>query len=131
MDPQLLLPPGAGLVVEQVQLRDELVHLTVRYEAAGASCPKCGGWSEAFRSSYERGLGDLPISGRQAVIDLRVRRFRCYQSNCPRKTFAEQAPVVAMKLETGAFCVGEADVLDSQNNYLENVGPTEDYDPYR
>ncbi len=95
MDPQLLLPPGAGLVVEQVQLRDEIVHLTVRCEAAGASCPKCGGWSEAFHSSYERGLGDLPIAGRQAVIDLRVRRFRCYQSNCPRKTFAEQAPVLA------------------------------------
>ena len=58
MDPQLLLPPGAGLVVEQVQLRDEIVHLTVRCEAAGASCRKCGGWSEAFHSSYERGLGD-------------------------------------------------------------------------
>jgi transposase len=95
VDPQLLLPLGAGLVVEQVQLRDEIVHLTVRCEAAGASCPKCGRWSEAFHSSYERGLGDLPIAGRQAVIDLRIRRFRCYQSNCPRKTFAEQAPVLA------------------------------------
>jgi zinc-finger of transposase IS204/IS1001/IS1096/IS1165 len=95
VDPQLLLPPGAGLVVEQVQLRDEIVHLMVRCEEADASCPRCGAWSEAFHSSYERGLADLPIAGRQAVIDLRIRRFRCYQSNCPRKTFAEQAPVLA------------------------------------
>ena len=29
MDPQLLLPLGAGLVVEQVQLCDEIVHVTV------------------------------------------------------------------------------------------------------
>lgn len=95
MDPQLLLPPGAGLVVEQVQLWDEIVHLMVRCEAAGASCPKCGDWSDALHSSYERNLADLPISGRQAVIDLRVRRFRCYQSACTRKTFVEQAPILA------------------------------------
>jgi transposase len=95
VDPQLLLPLGAGLVVEQVRLCDEIVHLTVRCEAAGANCPVCGAWSEAFHSSYERNLGDLPIAGRRAIIDLRVRRFRCYQPECPRKTFVEQAPVLA------------------------------------
>jgi transposase len=95
LDPQLLLPPGAGLVVEQVRLWDEIVHLTVRREAAGVTCPDCGAWSEAFHSDYERNLGDLPIAGRQAVIDLQVRRFRCYQPACPRKTFVEQAPVLA------------------------------------
>lgn len=95
MDPQLLLPLGAGLVVEQVQLCDEIVHVTVRREESGAICPRCGVWSEAFHSSYERGLADLPIAGRQAVIDLRVRRFRCHRSDCPRKTFVEQAPVLA------------------------------------
>ena len=39
MDPQLLLPLGAGLVVEQVRLCDEIVHLTVRCEAAGRKLP--------------------------------------------------------------------------------------------
>ena len=91
MDPQVLLPPGAGLVVEQVQVCGETIHLTVRREAAGANCPDCGFWSEAFHSGYQRNLGDLPIAGRQAVVDLRVRRFRCYQLECPRKTFVEQA----------------------------------------
>jgi hypothetical protein len=95
VDPQLLLPPGAGLIVEQAQVCDEIVHLTVCCEPAGAHCPKCGTWSEAFHSSYERNLGDLPIAGRQAVIDLQVRRFRCYEAECPRKTFVEQAPVLA------------------------------------
>ena len=95
MDPQVFLPPGAGLIVEQVQLRDEIVHMTVRREAAGAHCPRCGTWSEAFHSGYERNLGDLPLAGRQAVVDLRVRRFRCYHPACPRKTFVEQAPELA------------------------------------
>jgi hypothetical protein len=59
--------------------------VSVRCEAIGASCSKCGAWSEAFHSSYARNLADLPISGRQAVVDLRGRRFRCYQPVCPRK----------------------------------------------
>jgi transposase len=95
VDPQWLLPPGAGLIIEQVRLCDEIVHLTVRRDATGAQCPKCGTWSEAFHSTYERKLGDLPIAGRLAVIDLRVRRFRCYHAVCPRKTFAEQSAVLA------------------------------------
>ena len=95
MDPQLLLPSGAGLVVEQVRLCDEIVHLTVRCAAAGANCPGCGTWSEAFHSGYERNLADLPVAGRRAVVNLRVRRFRCYQPECSRQTFVEQAPVLA------------------------------------
>jgi transposase len=95
VDPQVLLPPGAGLVVEQVQLCDEIIHLTVRCAAAGANCTRCGAWSAAIHSGYERALGDLPIAGRRAVVDLRVRRFRCHDPDCPRRTFAEQAPVLA------------------------------------
>lgn len=95
MDPQLLLPPGAGLVVEHVQLCDEVLHVTVRCEAVGANCPDCSAWSEAFHSSYGRKLSDLPIAGRRAVVDLQVRRFRCYQPECPRKTFVEQALILA------------------------------------
>src|SRR5207244_5943050 len=91
----MLLPPGAGLVVEQVQFCDEIMHLTVRCEAAGANCPRCGTWSEAFHSGYERNLADLPVAGRRAVVNLRVRRFRCYQPECSRQTFVEQAPVLA------------------------------------
>ena len=91
MGPQELLPTGAGLVLEHVQLCGEVVHLFVHLEAAGASCTTCACWSDAFHSSYERNLGDLPIAGRQAVIDLQVRRLRCHQAECARKTFVEQA----------------------------------------
>src|SRR5205085_8089918 len=74
VDPQVLLPPGAGLVVEQVQLCGEIIHLTVRCEAAGANCPDYGFWSEAFHSGYERNLGDLPIAGRRRLSTASRRR---------------------------------------------------------
>jgi transposase len=92
--PQVLLP-GAGLVLEQAALRGEIVHLSVRRDVPGASCPGCGTHSDAVHSRYARRLGDLPIAGRRAIIDLKVRRFRCRQPQCPRRTFVEQATVLA------------------------------------
>jgi transposase len=92
--PQELLPTGAGLVLEHIQLCGEVVHLFVRPSAAGASCPACGVWSEAFHSSYARSIADLPISDRQVVVHLDVRRFRCHEPTCRRKTFVEQVPVL-------------------------------------
>ncbi len=69
--------------------------------------------SDAVHSSYERQLGDLPIAGRQAVVELRVRRFRCVQQQCSRRTFAEQAPVLAeryahrtLRLRAMLQCIG-------------------------
>jgi transposase len=95
VDSQVLLPPGAGLVLERVALCGEIVHLTVRGGATGACCPACGAWSGAVHSRYARRLGDVPIAGRSVVVEWRVRRFRCRQPACPRRTFVEQAPVLA------------------------------------
>lgn len=94
MGPQVLLPPGAGLVLEQVQLCGEIVHLIVRCVASGVSCPSCACWSDAIHSSYKRRVADLPIADRQVVVDLQVRRFRCYEQTCLRRTFVEQVPTL-------------------------------------
>ncbi len=97
MDPQVFLPPGAGLVLEQVQLCGEMVHLTVRCEALGACCPSCACWTDAFHSSYERTVADLPMADRQVVVHLQVRRFRCREQTCPRRTFVEQVPSLVQR----------------------------------
>src|SRR5262249_19869252 len=94
VDAQELLPVGAGLVLEHVQLCGEVVHLFVQLAASGAACPSCACWSEAFHSSYVRGIADLPVADRQAVVHLEVRRFRCHEATCPRKTFVEQVPAL-------------------------------------
>src|SRR6266542_1955995 len=92
--PQELLPTGAGLALEHVRLCGEVVHQFVHLEASGASCPCCACWSEAFHSSYERSVADLPMADRQVVVHLEVRRFRCHERTCPRKTFVEQVPAL-------------------------------------
>ncbi|MGW7694377.1 transposase family protein [Streptomyces asiaticus] len=57
---------------------------------AGAVCPGCGSWSTRVHSSYLRFPADVPSAGRRVVLQLRVRRFRCRNTKCPRRTFAEQ-----------------------------------------
>jgi transposase len=95
--PQELLPTGAGLVLEQVQLCGGVVHLFVHASTAGALCPVCGCWSEALLGSYQRSMADLPLADRQVVVKLTVRRFRCRESSCRRKTFVEQVPLLAAR----------------------------------
>ena len=64
-------------------------------------CPTCGLPSRRLHSHYPRMLRDLPWQGRPATIRVTVRRFRCLNHACARKTFAEKlgsiAPVSARR----------------------------------
>lgn len=69
---------------------------TVRIHASAtvpdAACPDCGGRSGRVHSRYQRCVSDAAIGGAEALICLRVRRFFCGNSDCARRTFAEQVP---------------------------------------
>jgi transposase len=69
---------GAGVIIEAVAA------------AATGSCPTCGQESARRHSQYVRRLDDLPSCGRPVQVRLAVRRFRCANVACPRRTFAEQ-----------------------------------------
>lgn len=52
-------------------------------------------------SRYRRRLSDTAITGREVVIRLRVRRLFCDNSDCGRRTFAEQVPGLATRHARG------------------------------
>ncbi|MCD2158261.1 transposase family protein, partial [Rhodococcus cerastii] len=58
--------------------------------STSASCPTCGVSSKQVHSRYERTLADTAIAGRSSYLVLRVRRFRCSNTVCDRRTFVEQ-----------------------------------------
>ena len=60
-----------------------------------ASCPVCDVRSARVHSHYWRSLGDVPCLGRQLVLLVRIRRFRCVNSVCRQRTFAERPDVIA------------------------------------
>jgi len=82
-----LNPPG--LIVERQSVVDGVVEVSGRVAGAVGVCPDCGTPSSSCHSRYVRTLSDLPISGAVVKLRLSIRRFRCRQPSCRRKTFSE------------------------------------------
>ena len=89
-----LLPKAPGLRLQDVAINAEMVSLSVESTCPSAACPACGQKTARLHSHYLRTLADLPWGGRSVRLSLRVRRFRCSRSECPRKIFAERLPSV-------------------------------------
>jgi transposase len=79
----------------QLRIVDHIDHgfrrltLRARRIAASACCPECRITSGRVHGHYWRSLGDLPSFGRPVVLLVHVRRFRCINKRCPRRTFSE------------------------------------------
>jgi len=86
----LLLPHLAGVAVEAAEVAGGRVRIWARAGTEGASCPRCGQFSERVHSGYERRLADAPAGGQPVTIRLAVRRFFCGNPDCAAVTFAEQ-----------------------------------------
>ncbi|MBA2449600.1 MAG: transposase family protein [Chloroflexi bacterium] len=95
MSLSMLFPQFAGLRLEQVALDGEAVTLHLASSARFACCPLCTRRSKRVQSIYHRTVADLPLAGRQPLLRLRVRRFRCGVPGCPRAIFAERFPKLA------------------------------------
>ena len=89
------LPLPASLQIERVESTATTLQIFVRSCRDDACCPDCHHASTRARSSYRRSLTDLPITGQQVTVVVRVRRFVCQHTDCPRRIFAEQFPTWA------------------------------------
>lgn len=58
-------------------------------------CPDCGLKSRRRHGWRHRHLQDFPAHGDAVTVDLRVCRWRCLGSACPRGTFSDQATALA------------------------------------
>jgi transposase len=82
-------------LIDQIDHASPRLTLRVRSTRASAPCPECGTQSRRIQGHYWRCLGDLPCFGHPVFLLVRVRRFRCTNDDCPRRTFGEALPDVA------------------------------------
>lgn len=92
--PLLSIVP-AGLKISQVLPTPHYVTIEAGLAQSAVVCPECNLPSWRLHSRYSRVLHDLPWQGRPATIRVTARRFRCLNSACARKTFAERLGSVA------------------------------------
>ncbi len=90
MDFSSLFALPDGLEVAETSVTGPVLTLSLVATAPTAMCPLCGQASQHIRSSYTRHVADVPYAGRQVQLILRVRKFRCDTTDCPRRIFAER-----------------------------------------
>jgi len=90
MDFSSLFALPDGLEVAETSVTGPVLILSLVATAPTALCPLCGQASQHRRSSYTRHVADVPSAGRQVQLVLRVRKFRCDTTDCPRRIFAER-----------------------------------------
>src|SRR6266481_179489 len=92
MESSPFLPLPEGLVIGQVEITPTQLTVEVISTQPCARCPGCGNPSDAVHCQYQRTVHDVPCGGRNVVLRLKVRKFVCRVSTCPRKVFAERLP---------------------------------------
>jgi transposase len=115
----VLLPDIPDLQLDQIQLADQMIVLTISTTHPSAVCPSCGQSSLRIHSRYTRTIADLPWADKMVQFQLLVRRFSCTNSSCLRRTFTERLGAAilpwarrtqrqAQQLQQLAFAMGGA-----------------------
>ncbi|WP_229684122.1 ISL3 family transposase [Nocardia camponoti] len=94
---RILFPHLDGLEIGAVRAAGSTVRIDAATAEELARCPGCSTPSRRVHSRYQRRLSDTSITGREVVIVLRVRRLFCDNSDCGKRTFAEQVPQLAAR----------------------------------
>lgn len=92
METSPFLPLPEGMVIGRVEITAAQLTVEVISTLPVAHCPRCGSPSDSIHCQYQRTVNDVPCGGRNVVLRLRVRKFACRSSSCPRKVFAERLP---------------------------------------
>jgi transposase len=90
MDVAHLLLPDTGLRLLRLAITPDIVAVLAQAKTSIASCPQCQYPSDRIHGRYFRSIADLPCQGRRVLLRLSVRRFRCLNAACPKRTFTEQ-----------------------------------------
>jgi transposase len=90
----ILLPHLARFRLLACYWSEGVLHLDLTARRHSATCPQCQHRSTSVHSAYRRMVTDLPISGTPVRLHVRVRRFFCRATTCPRRIFAERFPTL-------------------------------------
>jgi transposase len=90
----LLLPNGAALRLDSLDIQEQMITIAVTATQMEAACPGCSQTTRRVHSGYTRTVADLAWAGRRVRLQLRARRFFCPNATCTRQTFTERLPGV-------------------------------------
>ncbi len=87
------------LHIQTLSTTDSQISITAQTKTATAPCPQCGVTSHHIHSYYWRKGKDLPTSGRMTHLRVEVKRFRCLNQTCSKRTFVERLYCLPLKAQ--------------------------------
>jgi transposase len=87
----------SSLVIDEVVNDGAGLQVRARTTLSEAACPRCATTSSRVHAWHVRRLTDLPAAGRAVLVELRVRRLVCQNTQCPQRTFREQVAPLALR----------------------------------
>ena len=84
------LPSELDFILSNFHVTSSVVKLSVISSQVASQCPICQIINTRVFSRYFRMIGDLPVSGKIATINLQVRKFFCENSACIQRIFSER-----------------------------------------
>ena len=84
-----LLALSEGIEIDQIQITEAGLVVSVIATHPQSCCPLCLQPSSHIHSHYHRTLKDAPCVGRQLQLSLTVRKFFCRNPDCSQKVFTE------------------------------------------
>src|SRR5207249_3868786 len=86
-----LLALPEGMEIDQIQITQTGLVVSVRSTTPSSCCPLCLQPSSHIHSYYHRTLKDAPCVGRQLELSLTVRKFLCRNPYCSRHPSLQSA----------------------------------------
>lgn len=88
--PSFIIPSGLKLSKAVLVNQDPGLLIAAVSTQKRSACPCCGKLSQSIHGFYGRSLSDLPVSGKEVKVILRVRKFFCKNRKCSRIVFTER-----------------------------------------
>lgn len=81
--------PSKQLKITTISEDEKLIKINLKSQTQNCICPKCNTLSNKYHGTYMRKVQDLPILGKQVLLEINSYEYKCENEDCSNKTISE------------------------------------------
>lgn len=81
--------PTNNLKITNISVDSKVIKISLKSQSNSCICPKCNTISNKYHGTYIRKAQDLPILGKQVLLEINSYEYKCENIDCSNKTIVE------------------------------------------